>query len=169
MSQKLITQEQVLKALNIESFRNLSKDKIMEFVSLIPNMDKDVAISIINQFPAYAELASNMVVQLNAMCDTALKENSISQKEAIEAYKLILDSLSEVLKKDDISPEERDAITDKMILVADKISAKDTENKEFINNILKYGTPIIGGILILGATILGVNAKGTKIPTLKGK
>ncbi len=132
-------------------------------------MDKDVAISIINQFPAYAELASNMVVQLNAMCDAALKENSISQKEAIEAYKLILDSLSEVLKKDDISPEERDAITDKMILVADKISAKDTENKEFINNILKYGTPIIGGILILGATILGVNAKGTKIPTLKGK
>lgn len=169
MSQKLITQEQVLKALNIESFRNLSKDKIMEFVSLIPNMDKDVAISIINQFPAYAELASNMVVQLNAMCDAALKENSISQKDAIEAYKLILDSLSEVLKKDDISPEERDAITDKMILVADKISAKDTENKEFINNILKYGTPIIGGILILGAAILGVNAKGTKIPTLKGK
>ena len=169
MSQKLITQEQVLKALNIESFRNLSKDKIMEFVSLIPNMDKDVAISIINQFPAYAELASNMVVQLNAMCDAALKENSISQKDAIEAYKLILDSLSEVLKKDDISPEERDAITDKMILVADKISAKDTENKEFINNILKYGTPISGGILILGAAILGVNAKGTKIPTLKGK
>lgn len=169
MSQKLITQEQVLKALNIESFRNLSKDKIMEFVSLIPNMDKDVAISIINQFPAYAELASNMVVQLNAMCDAALKENSISQKEAIEAYKLILDSLSEVLKKEDISSEERDAITDKMILVADKISAKDTENKEFINNILKYGTPIIGGILILGAAILGVNAKGTKIPTLKGK
>lgn len=103
------------------------------------------------------------------MCDAALKENSISQKDAIEAYKLILDSLSEVLKKDDISPEERDAITDKMILVADKISAKDTENKEFINNILKYGTPIIGGILILGAAILGVNAKGTKIPTLKGK
>ena len=28
MSQKLITQEQVLKALNIESFRNLSKEKI---------------------------------------------------------------------------------------------------------------------------------------------
>ena len=169
MSQKLITQEQVLKALNIESFRNLSKDKIMEFVSLIPNMDKDVAISIINQFLAYAELASNMVAQLNTMCDAALKENSISQKEVIESYKLILDSLSEVLKKDNISPEERAAITDKMILVADKISAKDTENKEFINNILKYGTSIIGGVLILGATILGVNAKGTKIPTLKSK
>jgi hypothetical protein len=29
------------------------KKKIMEFASLIPNMDKDVAISIINQFPAY--------------------------------------------------------------------------------------------------------------------
>lgn len=97
------------------------------------------------------------------------KRTAKAKKEAIEAYKLILSSLSEVLKKDDISPEERADITDKMILVADKISAKDTENKEFIGNIIKYGTSIIGGALFLGAIILGVNAKGTKIPTLKGK
>ena len=35
MSQNLVTESQVKNALNIESFRNLSKDKIMEFVSLI--------------------------------------------------------------------------------------------------------------------------------------
>lgn len=40
-----------LKALAIEDFRNISKDKIMEFVSAIPNMDKEVAIKIIEQFP----------------------------------------------------------------------------------------------------------------------
>ena len=46
MSQHLVSEDQVKKALHIDSFRNLSKDKIMEFASLIPNMDKDVAISI---------------------------------------------------------------------------------------------------------------------------
>ena len=51
MAQQLVSTEQVKQALGIESFRNLSKDKIIEFVSLIPNMDKEVSISIINQFP----------------------------------------------------------------------------------------------------------------------
>lgn len=48
MAQQLLSVEQVKEALGIETFRNLSKEKIMEFVSLIPNMDKDVAMSIIN-------------------------------------------------------------------------------------------------------------------------
>ena len=71
------------------------------------------------------------------------------------------------MKKDDITPEERTLITDKMILVADKIAAKDSEFKTFLLNVIKTATPYIGGALMLGAVILGVNAKGNKIPSLK--
>ncbi len=167
MAKTLISEESVKKALNIESFRNLSKEKIVEFISLIPNMDKDVAISIINQFPAYAEMAGNMIAQLNTMCDSAIKEAGKSQKESIESYKLILSELGNLLQKDNISAEERALITDKMILIADRISAKDSEYKEFLLDALKIGVPVLGGALLLGAAILGVNTRGTKIPTLK--
>jgi hypothetical protein len=167
MAQYMVDENEVKKALDIDNFRNMSKDKIMEFVSAIPNMDKDVAIKIIDQFPAYTELANNMLAQLNTMCSNAMKENGESQKEAIEVYKKILDDLGELLKKDTITAEERLQITEQMITVADRISAKDTENKDFLNGIIKYGVPIIGGALVLGAAILGVNVKGTKLPTLK--
>ena len=167
MAKTLISEESVKKALNIESFRNLSKEKIVEFISLIPNMDKDVAISIINQFPAYAEMAGNLIAQLNTMCDSAIKEAGKSQKESIESYKLILSELGNLLQKDNISAEERALITDKMILIADRISAKDSEYKEFLLDALKIGVPVLGGALLLGAAILGVNTRGTKIPTLK--
>jgi len=167
MAKYMVTEDEVKKALSIDSFRNMSKDKIMEFVSAIPNMDKDVAIKIIEQFPAYTESAINMLTQLNTMCNNAMEENSESQKEAIEAYKKILDDLGELLKKDSITAEYRAQITEQMITVADCISAKDTENKDFLNGIIKYGVPIIGGALVLGAAILGVNIKGTKIPSLK--
>lgn len=167
MAKYMVTENEVKKALAIDSFRNMSKDKIMEFVSAIPNMDKDVAFKIIEQFPAYTESANNMLAQLNTMCNNAMKENGESQKEAIKAYKKILDDLGELLKKDTITAEERVQITEKMITVADRISAKDTENKDFLNGIIKYGVPIIGGALVLGAAILGVNVKGTKIPTLE--
>ncbi len=167
MAKYMVTEDEVKKALAIDNFRNMSKDKIMEFVSAIPNMDKDVAIKIIEQFPAYTESANNMIAQLNTMCNNVIKANGESQKEAIEAYKKILDNLGELLKKDTITAEERAQITEQMITVADRISAKDTEGKNFLNGIIKYGVPIIGGALILGAAILGVNVKGTKIPTIK--
>ncbi len=167
MAKYMVSENEVKKALDIDNFRNMTKDKIMEFVSAIPNMDKEVAIKIIEQFPTYTESANNMLEQLNKMCNNAMKENGESQIEVIGAYKKILDDLGELLKKDTMSAEERSQITEQMIIIADRISAKDTENKKFLNEIIKYGVPIIGGALVLGASILGVNIKGTKIPTIK--
>lgn len=167
MGQYLATENEVKTALGIENFRYLSKDKIMEFISLIPRIDKEVAVAIVNQFPQYAEMATNMIEQLVVLCDSALKESGASQKEAIEAYKMILVAQGEELKREDLTPEQRKAITESMIVVADKIAAKDTEYKAFLTNVIKYGGSAIGGALMLGAIILGVNVKGGKLPTLK--
>ncbi|MFJ8101100.1 hypothetical protein [Lysinibacillus sp. NPDC096212] len=64
----------------------------------------------------------------------------------------------ELLKKDTITVEERVQITEQMMItITDLISAKDTENKDFLNGIIKYGgVPIIGGALVLEVVILGV-------------
>lgn len=162
----LLSEEQVKKALKIKSFRNMSKDKIMQFVSLIPQMDRDVAIAIINQFPSYTEYAVSIVEQLNAMCDNILQSNSASQKDAIDAYKTVLDSIKDQLKQDNISPELRLQLNDKMIEIADKISAKDTENKKWLGKRFREGISLLG-LALLGATaILGVSIKGHDIPTL---
>lgn len=166
MSKTLVSVEEVKNALKIDSFRNLSKDKIMEFVSLIPNMDKEVAIKIIEQYPAFAKLSESMVAQLNKMCDTALEKNEESQRLTIQAYKQILDELSNQLHMEDISKEEREKITKQMIEIVDKISVKDTENKAFIDKMVKYSTGFAIGALVLGAAILGVNIKGKDIPKL---
>ena len=166
MSKTLVSVEEVKNALKIDSFRNLSKDKIMEFVSLIPNMDKEVAIKIIEQYPAFAKLSESMVAQLNKMCDTALEKNEESQRLTMQAYKQILDELSNQLHMEDISKEEREKITKQMIEIADKISVKDTENKAFIDKMAKYSTGFAIGVVVLGAAILGVNIKGKDIPKL---
>lgn len=96
-----------------------------------------------------------------------MKENSDSQKDVIKSYIKILDDLGELLNKEAITSEERIQITEQMISIADRISAKDTENKDFLKGLIKIGIPVIGGAILLGAAILGVNVKGVKIPTLK--
>ena len=162
----LVSEDQVKKALNIKSFRNMSKDKIMQFVSLIPQMDREVAIAIINQFPNYADYAVHIVEQLNVMCDNILQSNSSSQKDVIEIYKTVLESIKDQLKQENLTPELRLKLNDKMIEIADKVAAKDTENKKWLTGIFTKRVTILGGALLLGAAILGVSVKGHDIPTL---
>ena len=166
MSRTLVSVEQVKKALNIESFRNISKEKIMEFVSLIPNVDREIAIKIIEQYPVFAELSKSILSQLNKMCDIALEKNDESQKHVIEAYKQILDELSFQVRLDNLPKEEKTKYIEQMIEVADKMAAKDSENKAFIDKMVKYGMGVTVGVLIIGATILGVNIKGEELPKI---
>ena len=166
MSKYMVTEEQVKNALKIKSFRNLSKDKVMEFISLIPNMDKDVAISIINQFPNFADFGISAIAQMNLTCDKILKSNDESRKDVVKAYQTILDGLSKKLQKDDLSENDRKAITQDMIAVADKVAELDEKNKKFLKKIFATTASIVGGALIVGAAILGVKVKGNQIPTL---
>lgn len=167
MSKVIVSENEVKKILAINSFRNISKDKVMEFVSLIPNMDKELAIAIINQFPAYTEFATTAITVLKDMYDSALEKGGASHMEAISAYRKLLDTLGDIAKKDNITEEERKHLTEQMIIIADKIGEKDTEYQERIMDFLKYGTKFFGGVILVGATILGVSLKGKDIPILK--
>lgn len=160
MDNMLYTKDEVKEALGITDLRNMSVDKVVELVSLMPHMDKELAMSIVGEFSNYSELCKAMVHEMGELCDNAIKESQGSQLESIAAYKQILDSLDAALKDDELSTDERMQITNKMIEVADKISSKDTEQKEFFKEILKYKQYIITGALILGGAILGVGIKG---------
>ncbi|MFA9467887.1 hypothetical protein [Streptococcus sp. E24BD] len=139
----------------------------MEFVSLIPSMDKELAIKIVEQFPDYAAYSQGIVAQLYKLCNNVMDKNDKTLSGTITAYQKILDELSILLQKEFISIDERKYITEKMIDIADKIAAKDTENKEFLEKMIQYGGYFAFGALVLGATILGVNIKGKDIPKLK--
>ena len=61
MNNNLVSIDEVKRALNIDDFRKISKDKIMELVSLIPSMDKEVTIEIIKQFPYFLDFARTSI------------------------------------------------------------------------------------------------------------
>lgn len=168
MANQIVSLDEVKKALNIDSWRELSANKVTEFISLIPNMDREVAMKAIEQFPAYANLASNMISQLSSLCNKALETNENSNNQAIKAYEKILDDLSILIKKEDITLDEKKYITEQMIMVADKISNKDTENKIFIERISKYGGSIFTVALFIGVSLLGVKTGDIKLPQIKG-
>ena len=63
---KYYSEEAVKKALQIDSFRNLSKEKVMEFTSMIQYMEKEVAMEVIKQFPIYVDFAKTVIEHYTA-------------------------------------------------------------------------------------------------------
>ena len=56
---ELMSENDVKSMLGISDFRSISKDQIIQFVSSIPDMDKEVAIKCIEQFPEFEKFSNN--------------------------------------------------------------------------------------------------------------
>lgn len=105
-ARRYINENAVKKALKIDSFRNLSKEKVMQFASMIPYMDKEVALKIIEQFPVYADFGRAAIEQYTKACDNILEKNEENQMAVIHGYQTILDVLAKKIEKEDLSEEE---------------------------------------------------------------
>ena len=155
MKKNYMSEDEVKKALNISDFRSLSKEKIMEFVSIIPKVDKEVAMSIINQFPNYVDMAKNMVGGMMHLCDEALQDAKIGRKDVIESYRMVLETLKEQLNDEKLTVEERNKITDDMIAIAEKIDTVNDKHQIFVKDILTKVGSVTLGVVVLGVAILG--------------
>lgn len=156
-STELLSEEDVKNELGIKDFRSLKKDKIIEFVSMIPNMDKEVAKACIAQFGNFKEYSNTIVGRLYDLLDTALKDNFDG---SIHGYQTILDTLQSILDKNVISIEDRHYIIDKMVEVASRIEHVEQEKQAFKENTIKVGGGIAAFALSIGAAILGVKIIG---------
>lgn len=99
MEKTLLSPDEVLERIGAESFRNVSKDKLIAFVSALPEMDKETAIKCIEQFPEFRNYANDIVGQLKDASFELLKSQKESQERTIVGYQKILDSLSKRLER----------------------------------------------------------------------
>lgn len=156
---RTITEKKVLKKLGITDFRHMTKDKIVKFASMLPYMDPEVAKKALEQFPAFKDLASDLVTQYKGIIDKAIDGNEVSQKAFYDACNSIIQSLQKELEDEDITAEEKDRIEDKMIKVAQMIGEKDSENKGFLLKCLGIGAFVVTIVGGAAAAILGSNTQ----------
>lgn len=153
-----MSEKKVLKKLGIPDFRHMTKDKVVKFVSLLPNMDPEVAKKALEQFPAFADLAKEMVVQLKLLSDKTFEEDRLSQQSFYETCNKIIDSLTRELEDPNIDSGERERIEDKMVMVAQMIGNKDSEHKAFLLKMSGIFAGFIGFISVGALALLGVNS-----------
>ncbi len=146
MTKTLKNEKEVLKSLNLSDFRHLTKDKIAQFVSFIPNMPKEVALKCIEQFPEFAKQTGEVITAIKNTATEILKYADSSQKDTVKAYMKNLDILEEQIKYASNTFEERMIIADKITVICDKLEEINKEHKAFLGKVL---TTV--GFVLLGA------------------
>lgn len=153
----LRSEDDVKKALNIDSWRNLSKDKLLTFVAEMPQMDHEVALKVIEQFPDFKSLVGETLNSFEQRYESAQKFSWKSQKKVHEAFQSYRETLNRELGRDNLSVEERFSILEMLRQAVAMESEKDSEHKAFTVK------------LVTIAATVGVAAIGTAIAALGGK
>ena len=130
-------EKEVLSALDISDFRHITKDKIMEFTTLIPKMEQEVVKTALNQFPHFAKMTSEVIVCYKEIMGQALKQNQISTQNFYDSCDSVIAALNSLLEKDKIKKRERKKIVENILEIVKIKDKKDTENKIFLIDMVK--------------------------------
>lgn len=166
----LETEDEIKRALEIDTWRNLSRDKVLKFAAMMPEMDKEVALGIIAQLPVFTRFSVEALDALRKVHESTQVSNKQSQDRVHDAYSDIREALKSELDKDDLSPEDRQRLTELLMETGNKEFAKDSENKRFLDGLmnkatLATGATVLASLVFVGAKVMverGVAGSGPK-------
>lgn len=148
---KLLTESEVLNKLNISSFKHISKEKIHQFSSMIPDIEPEVTKSILLQFPNFTKDSIEMVSYFKTSMGTKMDQKKVDTKQFYDSCDAVLYSLNELLKKDKLSTKQQESIASSISIILAMKNEKDKNDKKFINGLigaLGITTSIIIGVLV---------------------
>ncbi|WP_055585505.1 hypothetical protein [Peterkaempfera griseoplana] len=156
---------EIKRALGIRSWRNLSKDKVIKFAAMMPEMGTEVRLKIIEQFPAFKDLAKNSVDSVKKAYESTLSANEKSQEHFHQASQQHREALKDDLSRDDLSWEQRQFLHERFQQNIGQEFQKDSENKQFLERGLRTvavsaGAAIALSAVFVGARIIGENKEG---------
>ncbi len=156
---KLLCEDDVKNKLKINDFRSIKKKQLIDFVSSIPDMDKDVAIACIEQFPNFKEYSSSIVEGYYELCKISMENDSI---DSLNAYREILDSLKDQLNRENISEEERRFIIEKLVEIGNCIENVDDKKRDHKELLVKLAASLGGFAITIGGSLLGAKLLSKK-------
>ena len=144
------TEEQVKQELEIDDWRHITKDKVMQFASSLHKMDPEVAKKALEQFPNFASYAGEIVKYFKDCVDRVLVANTKQTEVYCEVCSSIIKTLQRELDREELTSEQRDDIIKQMVDLAGMIQVENKENRSFWLKVLKG----FGGLAILLAGLL---------------
>lgn len=147
---KLRDEESVMKVLEIDSWRNLSREKFMKFASLIPDANRETLEQIAKKMPLFVDFAKDVLDKTTNAFEISLESNKHNMSKLHESFSETRKILSIVLDKPDLSEIERVKAMDMLLELLEMEKQADKSNKEFISKCLQTVAYVGCGLLAYG-------------------
>ncbi len=149
-------EKRALEIMKKDNFRGISKKNVMQFVSILDKVDPEVAKAIIAQMP---EVVKGVVENEKAYAGILAKCTESCGKSTSSCFQTeddIVKALQKEIDKEDTTFEQKQYYFEKMEAAAERKEKKDSEHKNTILTIAKYGgQAIIMGLFISAGLYLG--------------
>lgn len=150
----------VKQMLGIETWKNLSKDKLLQFLEAVPEIDREVALQLVRQIPEITACAKVALEDAAEAYAGLLSANAQNMAALHELDLAVLDTLRNELSND-LTVEERMWVLGEIRDWHARTHLKDTENKAFLSaqfdKRLAMGLTVAGSVAVL---VLGVASRG---------
>ena len=107
----MMSEEKVLKKLDIADFRHLTKDKVIKMASMLDKMDPEVAKKALEQFPEFANTTKEMLTEYKVSLDKGLESNNESVKAVYDTYNAIITSLQKKLENENLHLNRKNTLS----------------------------------------------------------
>ena len=158
----ITNEEQLKNELGITNWNQLSKEKFITYLRLIPNTDPEIIKLTIKELPKFVDLAKNAMSSIKEVGNEALKGNKENLANFNKQCDIVLQSLKECLNDGELSFDEKKYIIDQMGKVLQLAGDKDKENKNFLLKVLSivctFVVIVIAGIL----SVVGIKVDAGK-------
>jgi hypothetical protein len=153
------SEDAVKKALGIESWRNLSKANVMRFAALMPDMNREVMLAIVTQFPAFTQFAVKTLAGLGEAARGTRESNDASQERLEEGRANLRAAIERELARDDLSMEDRKYWVDQLQKCLADQGQDDARNKAFLRDVLNRehvttGVALLAAVVFVGGRVL---------------
>jgi len=165
---QLMNIDDVKDYLGIDSFREVTKDQVIQLVSSLHMMDPEVAKEALAQLPTYLKATNELLNTLRASCNELLSEVKKDDAETIKSFQRTLDHCEILLQRPDISISESMEVIDKEVEINTLVSEIREKQHKLVYNMWGKMVAVGAFALAVGASILGVSSN-IKIPTIKKK
>ncbi|MFJ8049255.1 hypothetical protein [Streptomyces luteogriseus] len=148
-------EDEVKQELGIETWRHLSKDKMMKFVAMMPDMGTEVALKIVEQFPTFKDFAKDALDAITTAHESTLSANTQSQEHVYQALQEEREILRSEINRDDLSREERVEILKQIQENSKMAFQNDSENKKFLSGALNKKLGFVFAVAALAVAFVG--------------
>ena len=153
------TEDEVKNALGIETWRNLPKENVVKLAAMRPDIDAELAKTIVAQLPVSTRLGVDVLTAMRKAHDSTLGANRHSQDRVHEAFAEVRKMAREELEKQDLSVDDRRYYHQVAMDTARKEFEKDSENKRLLDGWLGKAVTVVGVVVVAaGAAIVGGRA-----------